>query len=246
MGLTPDAPISAQCRVLRLCRSLFFRLAFLGAAVLGLGNLPGAGSALAEEARLDFDIAAQPLTRALEAFSILTGYQILMADSSAAGTQSAPVKALLAPREALVAIVAGTGLTVRFTTETSAVLMPDGNLRAAPREARPAATASFEADLQRGATRVLCEDQLTRPGTYRAALDIWINAAGGIDRAELLSSTGNDRRDERVLAVLRSLVLKPPPSGLSQPTTLLFLPMAAGRACAGVSSASALPAPVMQ
>ncbi len=74
----------------------------------------------------------------------------------------------------------------------------------------------------------LCQNAITRPGQYRTALDVWVAASGHIERAELLSSTGDIERDKRILAVLNAINSTRPPPNLAQPTTMLILPKPPG------------------
>src|SRR5690606_35603717 len=93
------------------------------AGLAGLAVLEIATSAHArvQEARR-FDIAAQPLDQALAAFSVSTGLQMLYDSPLAAGRQSAPVSGVMQPREALALMLAGTGLTARFTSAGAVVI----------------------------------------------------------------------------------------------------------------------------
>ena len=70
--------------------------------------------AQADEAQ-PFAIAAQPLTAALDAFSGQTGVSFAYTTSQLDGVQSNGVEGTLTPREALTRLLAGTGVTFRFT-----------------------------------------------------------------------------------------------------------------------------------
>src|SRR5882757_9763488 len=66
------------------------------------------------EAAIDFNIPAQALATALEAFSLVSGYQILMSGAGAQGARSKTLEGALSPRVALKQMIDGTGLEVRF------------------------------------------------------------------------------------------------------------------------------------
>src|SRR5882724_11797041 len=66
-----------------------------------------------------FDIAAQPLGSALIRFSDATGIQLFFDASLTRGLQSPGVSGALAPSEALSRLLAGSGLTFRFTNATT-------------------------------------------------------------------------------------------------------------------------------
>lgn len=188
--------------------------------------------ALAERP-MDFDIPAQPLATALEAFSAVSGYQILMADAGSGSEYSRTVKGAFSPKDALIQVISGTGLEVRFTAAKAAILIRHVSSRNVSTAALPGGEQEqFDARLQKDVMRTLCRSAATRPGVYRAAVDLWVNPSGGVDRAELLSSTGDADRDKRIVAALDALHSIPPPSGLAQPTTLLLVPKASESAAA--------------
>lgn len=170
---------------------------------------------------LTFDIPAQPLPLALEAFSAVSGYQVLLADRDSMMIMSKAVKNVSPPRSALIDLVDGSGLSVRFTSAQAAILM-----REIPLEESPARQNQqrYGAVLQQDVIRALCQDHVTSPGQYRMALDLWTAPSGRVDRVELLGSTGDADRDRRVLVALAALTSMQPPPGLPQPTTLLVLP----------------------
>ncbi|MFT4089526.1 MAG: TonB-dependent receptor [Asticcacaulis sp.] len=69
-----------------------------------------------------FDIAAQPLPRALQQFTEATGIQVAYTSSLGRGVRSAGVSGEMAPVEALSRLLSGTGLTYRFTSSNAVVL----------------------------------------------------------------------------------------------------------------------------
>ncbi len=70
-----------------------------------------------------FDIPAQPLTSALIAFSRQSGVQVTSpARDTVGGLRSSSVKGDLDPQQALAALLAGTGLNYRFTSNSAAVI----------------------------------------------------------------------------------------------------------------------------
>src|SRR5262249_40095830 len=71
-----------------------------------------------------FDILAQPLETALDAYGAASGVQVLYRTSLTAGRRSARVRGILMPEAALNALLAGTGLTARYTTDDSFTLVP--------------------------------------------------------------------------------------------------------------------------
>lgn len=195
--------------------------------LIGAAMLLNATTGLARDEAARFDIAAQPLSSALEAFSSASGYQILVSDPVPSTVTSVAIRGSYRPRDALLRMVEGSGLSARFTAEKAAILMQDPAARQhAARQKHD--REQFDAALQIDVAHALCRNTLTRPGGYRAALDVWIAPDGRVSRAELLSSTGDIARDGQIVSTLRAQISIAPPTGLVQPTTLLLMPARAG------------------
>jgi TonB family protein len=218
------------------------------AMMIGIaGSLPVAMAASDQkdaETPIPFDIPAQPLPSALDAFSAASGYQILTATVGSPAPHSSSVKGVLAPKAALARLIAGTGFAVAFPAMGAVVLTPvvrsaPSNF-AAPPPSRPDRVA-YDAVLQNGISGALCRTVAIVPGAYRAALDVWIASTGQVDRAELLASTGDPERDRRILAALRASVFAAPPPDLPEPTTVVIMPKADAAACQPHASAAAAP-----
>ncbi len=185
------------------------------------------GSAAAQpavDANKDFRIAIQPLSKALHAFSALTGIEILVDARHVAGRMSAAISGQMTPREALDALLAGSDLvpyqfsaetiTLRMATHQPARIVP-GNL-------------PYFGDIQRAVQRALCDDTRTMPGKYRLALKLWISNTGTIQRFKRLDTTGSDKLDAAVDAVMTNVSIgRAPPAELPQPVALLIAPQQA-------------------
>jgi hypothetical protein len=120
----------------------------------------------------------------------------------------------------------GTGLSARYETSGSYVL------QATPLAADPPLplhVARYYARVQTALRTALCADNHVRPGNYRVAVRLWINAAGGVLRHERLGSAGEPSLDEELDRKLHNLRIgAPPPASLAQPTTIVILPQADG------------------
>ncbi|RZL66195.1 MAG: hypothetical protein EOP81_01545 [Variovorax sp.] len=190
-----------------------------------------------------FDVPAQPLSSALEAFGGITGYSVLVSSQLTAGRQSNALKGEFRPNEALFRMLAGTNLAPRYVGRdafTLAPLLPEPsgpeNLMhpedaapagegAAGRALAPFSASPFAATLQQSITRQLCRAQPRLFGRYRIGLQVWINAEGAVRQVKVLESSGVRAQDDAVAADLSSLVLDaPPPHGMAQPVTLLLVP----------------------
>lgn len=179
--------------------------------------------------RMLFDLPAQPLANALIAYGKATGLSILVIARLTADRQSAAVKGLYTPEQALRLLLAGSGLTTRYTSRTAFTLVPvpTHNSIAAPAPAVGAVVAAqlnsrYAARVQRVIGRLLCLLQPDKLGHYRVGLQLWIDTSGQIYRVHLLNSPGLAAWGGTVQAVLERQVVGPPPAGFQQPITLLL------------------------
>lgn len=192
-------------------------------------------SAVAENAAgQTFVIPAQPLDQALAAFSVSTGLQMLYDSSLAAGRRSSPVSGAMQPREALVLMLAGTGLTARFTSagavviyagSTSAVTLNPITATAASVVGRagvsPEARAYAEA-VQRQTVEALRQDAGLSGGDYALSVRLWVSDQGAARRVEILRGSGDAGRDADFMALASGLRFPVPPPDLPQPMRIEF------------------------
>ena len=207
-------------------------MAGLALCLSGL-SVPLAASAAVETVRR-FDVAAQPLDQALAAFSVTTGLQMLYDSSLAAGRRSSPVAGTMQPREALALMLAGTGLTARFTSagavviyagSTSAVTLNPITATAAPVVGRSGANAEARAyaeAVQRQTIEALRQDAVLSGGDYALSLRLWVSEDGAARRVEVLNGSGDAGRDADFMALASSLRFPAPPPDLPQPMRIEF------------------------
>ncbi|MBA4033390.1 MAG: hypothetical protein C0480_02135 [Bradyrhizobium sp.] len=196
--------------------------------VAGAGFMPGAVMAeprTAPNEPVAFDLPAQALPSAIEAYSVASGWQVIYDASLAAGRQSAPVRGRYAPAAALRTLLAGTGLMAEFMAADGAMLLPD------PAATNPALlepaphVRDYYGRLQASLKRAFCADQQIRARGYRIALGFWIGASGTVTRVASLGSTGEAGIDAAFdRAVRRVSVGQSPPPGFEQPVVILVTP----------------------
>ncbi len=192
-------------------------------------------SAVAENAAgQTFVIPAQPLDQALAAFSVSTGLQMLYDSSLAAGRRSSPVSGAMQPREALVLMLAGTGLTARFTSagavviyagSTSAVTLNPITATAAPVVGRTGVNADARAyaeAVQRQTVEALRQDAGLSGGDYALSVRLWVSEQGAARRVEILRGSGDAGRDADFMALASGLRFPVPPPDLPQPMRIEF------------------------
>jgi hypothetical protein len=223
--LRPSRPPNALlglCLGFRTMCALVFVVGMIATAV-GQSGPQGAGEA---ERRLDFDIPAQRLSKALYAFSTATSIEILVDARYAEGRQSTSVKGFMAPRDALELLLAGSGLVSQdFGPDTvtleAAALRSSARVTGVPSGGDP----PYFADIQRAVQQVLCKDARTSPGRYRLALKLWIGRYGAVLRSQRLDTTGDESLDAALdAAVQATRIDRPPPPDLPQPVTLVISP----------------------
>lgn len=195
---------------------------------------PDAPQRRPHDARIAFDIAAQPLAAALEQYGRVTGLPVFFDAERVAGRHAAPVHGLFDAQAALDALLAGTGLVaddagVGATTAFVLKLAP-----AVPKPAQPIdAVRTAPATVDRGydglvQTRIweaLCAHPRAAPGGYRAAMRFVIDGTGRIAHAFLLHTSGDRARDDAILDALQKLRIdRAPPPDMAQPLTMLILP----------------------
>ncbi|MCJ8202848.1 secretin and TonB N-terminal domain-containing protein [Pseudomonas sp. RGM2987] len=181
---------------------------------------------------VDLDIAPQELTTALEQFSRATGMAVLVDHGLSSQRHTLGVQGRFTPSQGLNVLLSGTGLAAHYARADAFTLQPV-QVREVPLPVGVApglSDSNYAAAIQAGIQRNLCRSALTRPGGYRALLQVWIGRDGVVQHSRLVSSTGDPVRDRALVNSLQNLRIdRPAPSSLRQPVTLLLLPDSSGR-----------------
>ncbi|MGR3889725.1 TonB family protein [Pseudomonas sp. 1152_12] len=194
----------------------------------------GVTPATAAPPLLPIDLPAQDLDHALHAYSRATGMAVLVDRELTRGRRSIAVRGRFTAQEALAVLLTGSGLMARYARSDAFTLqLPQVNPMASARgvSARSAARInnSYATALQQAIEASLCRSPLTRPGSFRALVQVWVNPQGVIEHSRLVSSTGDEQRDEALVRGLATArVERPAPSSLRQPVTLLLMPDTTG------------------
>ena len=196
--------------------------------------LAGGGVAQADAPLLTLNLPAQDLEHALQAYSRATGMAVLVDRELTRGRRSIAVRGRFTAQDALAMLLTGSGLMARYARSDAFTLQaPQVSPPTTPRGAAARSAArinnSYASALQQAIETSLCRSPLTRPGSFRALVQVWVNPDGVIEHSRLVSSSGDEQRDE---ALVRSLsaarVERPAPSSLRQPVTLLLMPDTTG------------------
>ncbi|MBT2372662.1 STN domain-containing protein [Pseudomonas fluorescens] len=184
---------------------------------------------------INLDLPAQNLAPALEAFSRATGMAVLVDRELTRGRRSIGVHGRYSAPQALGVLLTGTGLMARYARSDAFTLqVPEVSTPALTRGPKARGTtrinSSYATALQRAIERSLCRSPLTRPGSFRALVQVWVNHDGLIEHSFLVTSTGDVQRDEVLVRTLASThVERPAPSSLRLPVTLLLMPDTTGK-----------------
>lgn len=192
-------------------------IALLACTLQALARMPSDDQAY-------FNIPAQPLEMALKTFAAQSRLQVLYETSMTEGRRSSAVRGVSSREAALRKLLEGTGLAFTYTEKRAFTLVV-----ARPRPARPISDFyPYLGLVQARLISALCRNGQTRPGAFRVALRFHIGPSGRLDNPVLLNTTGAQRRDAAITAILADLNLNaPPPADMPQPVTMVLAPGAA-------------------
>lgn len=172
-----------------------------------------------------FDIAAQPLSQALIAYSEATGLEVFYKAVLAEGQHSQKVHGSLPPAMALKELLRGTGYVARttgagaFTIETApqdAADVPD------PRRSR---YEPYFAVVQSRVSDALCRNPDAGKTSDEVLLRVWLSPSGTFARVEVISDDGSRAADQTVAATMQGLAMGlSPPSSMPQPVNMVIFP----------------------
>lgn len=215
-------------------RGLDGRHAVLRIVLLWALLLPGLAAAHADA--VDFELPAQPLERALERFSIVTGWSVMYPGRLADGRSSHPVHGRMPPQQALQELLQDSGLYAQQAGEHRVVLREAAGAASVPAgPAVPGLPAAEQqrrfAGLQRSLRAAFCGDPAIAPGNYAATVVFQVAADGTVEQPGLLAGSGDSQRDHAVLDALHGLRLPASAADLPQPVTLEIRPAPPGHDC---------------
>jgi hypothetical protein len=175
-----------------------------------------------------FDIPAQPLASALDAYSVITGKEVFYDGAAERGRRSTTIKGYFTPVAALNTLLLGTSLLALPSGSNgyTLVISPEpGSLGAAAHLAADRRYARYFAVIQTGIREVLCRRAEIIPGRGRLVFSLWIASSGVVRGVALRGTMGDPKRDALFSAVLQSTTLdEPPPSMMPQPVTMVLYP----------------------
>ena len=181
---------------------------------------------------VQFDIPAQPMEAALEAYGEASGISVLYNSRLTDGRMSQPVRGRYSVEVALAMLVAGSGLNVRRTAPGAFTLAPDPAAAIADGGKVDGVQGPYQRYyglVQDQVRETFCHNRFLSQGRYRMVLRFWFASTGTIERARLVDSTGDAAVDAEVVASLEGASLgEVPPADMPQPLTMLVLPRSSG------------------
>lgn len=194
---------------------------------------------------IKFQIPGQPLAAALQAYSKITGMQLLYESGAAGDRLSVAVDGEYTRDAALRLLLANTDLVIRYTRSNSITLVPASADPDAPPEAvfggqvdltldtlvvrrqRPSSDPSqlraYSGIIQSDIQHALRKEAKTRSGAYSAGIKLWIDNPRTVRKTELFRSSGDQERDETIARVLDGLqVSQAPPANTPQPVMVMI------------------------
>ena len=193
---------------------------FFGAA--GHGRAEGSRNFSSGEP-VAFEIPAQPLQQALEAYSAVTGLDVFYTAVIAERRNSNAAIGAFTPRQAIQIMLAGSGYVARVTVPGALVIVAE---RSGPASGMRAPDARFDSYFSRMQTRIgelLCD--LPDAGDSKdVLLRIWLSPSGDVAHvhADVVGDAETSGSFANVIARAR---FAPPPPELPQPVTLVVFPM---------------------
>lgn len=197
---------------------LFLAIMIVATAISGASGLCAEGSSTSPGAPVTYEIAAQDLGAAIKAYVRASGAQVFFETALTAGRRSMEVKGRFTASEALRLLLTGTGLTASRTDIDAFIIapIPEQDAVSSMSTARP--DSRFMKALQTGVLDALCRQAQTRPGGYKAVIELWIAPPGIVQRSALIGSTGDTERDRALLRNLQGAPISAtPPPGMRQP-----------------------------
>lgn len=202
-------------------------------AAAALAREPTAGQPVTGSAvrTFVFSIPAGPLREALRRYGDVTGMAVLVDDGLVAGRSASAVQGSKDAQQALRQLLDGSGLMPRYSGADAFTLELGQAPSPLPSAAQPLDLLTADvrmARLQQAVETALCASPAARPGDYRAALQLWFDPRGGVEKMRLLATTGSDTRDRAITAALGQMSQGDVDMHDVSPVTLLVSPRQPG------------------
>jgi len=174
-----------------------------------------------------FDIAAQPLVSALNAYTAVMHMELFYDGALVTGRQSSAVQGTFAPSDALRKLLEGTGLVALLSdSETITISVPDtpSAEELAAVKSRSVGYGPYLARIQSSVRDALCGFIITDSEASDLLIRFRITPSGAVANAEFFTVAGSDVHLPAYDEVMRTLDIgEPPPPRMPQPVTMMIL-----------------------
>ena len=175
-----------------------------------------------------FNIPAQPLISALDAYSVTTGMEVLYDSALVVNRGSEGVRGRYSKKAALARLLEGSDLVVRSISAGAITIVRrpagQGTISRSPPGADP--HRAYFAMIQTSFETAFCREK-GNMDLGRVILRFRIGPFGEIKQPEVLDSPDVDRRQRTIAEMLRNVTLaEPPPADMPQPIIMLIRPSA--------------------
>jgi hypothetical protein len=172
---------------------------------------------------VSFNIPAQMLTTALDAYGQASGRELFYDGALTLDRQSNAIQGVLSPDAALSDLLAGTGLGARTTGPSRITIEPTAySFVASSKSVAGSSSDPYFASVQAAVIRTLCAGEATRPGSIDTIVRMWVGSTGKVMRSQAVEA------ESRVSLIayenaLDGLALGVPPPTVPQPIVLAVL-----------------------
>lgn len=207
-------------------------------AYVGLLLIAGIAPAVADRTTssglIAFDIPAQPLADALDAYGAATGLDVYYNGTLSIGRRSTAVAGKMSPSNALATLLGGTGYMSRVTGAGTISIVPEP-LESPPPVVLPLQDmqqyAPFFAVVQARLSQALCTGNPADAYSNEIVFKFWISALGMITHVEIVAGSDDAARNQTIISGLEGMTIgEPAPAGMPQPLMMAVYPPAAGGA----------------
>ncbi|SNT64486.1 hypothetical protein SAMN05216374_0395 [Tardiphaga sp. OK246] len=173
---------------------------------------------------LSFDIPAQPLGAALDAYSMTTGLDVFYNAAIAERRHSNAAHGTFTPLRAIQIILGGSGYVAHVTAPWSLTIVPE-NTGARATQGLGRADVRFEpyfSLVQQQVDQILCDLPDEATGRTEVLLRMWLKPSGEVVRADVLADANGASRP--LASVISQVRFVAPPADMPQPVTLVIFP----------------------
>lgn len=171
---------------------------------------------------LPFEIPAQLLQQALEAYSAATGLDVFYNAVIAERRNSNATVGMFTPRQAIQIMLAGSGYVARVTAPGALVIVAERNGSAAGQRVAEARFDGYFSKLQARIGEILCALPPEAGDGKDVLLRIWLSASGHVVHADVIGDAETSGPFSNAIARVK---FAPPPPELPQPVTLVVFPL---------------------